>query len=67
MDTFGAILSRWGKDAAGFSEMELAWGMLTWATFDSSWVHMMDEEKFSKVLERVRQMAPQHDLLLPSS
>jgi glyoxylase-like metal-dependent hydrolase (beta-lactamase superfamily II) len=57
-DCFGAILPGQGTDAAGYPEKDLTMGMTIWATFDSSWVHLVHEEKYGKVLESIRQMAP---------
>ncbi len=32
--------------------------MLGWATSDSPWAHIVDRERFSQVLDRVRQLQP---------
>ena len=39
-------------------EGNLAQGMITWASADSPWVHMVEPTLFSKALDRIRQMAP---------
>jgi flavorubredoxin len=57
-DCFGAILPGPGKDAADFSEKALTMGMTMWATFDASWVHLVQEEKYGKVLEGIRRLDP---------
>ena len=57
-DCFGGILPSQGTDAAGYPEKDLAMGMTIWATFDSSWIHLVREEKYGKLLESIRQMNP---------
>lgn len=36
----------------------LVGGMLGWATSDSPWAHVVDRERFGRVLDRVRQLQP---------
>ena len=64
VDACGAILPRESKDAAEFSEDELRQGILAWESFDSPWVVLAENEKFAKLLESVRTLAP--DLILSS-
>lgn len=58
VDTFGAFLPHESTDAAEFSEGELTQGMVAWASSDSPWVSLVDKEKFAKLLEGVRTLAP---------
>jgi hypothetical protein len=37
---------------------DLAQGMISWASADSPWVHMVESGVFSQMLGRIRQMAP---------
>ena len=64
VDACGAILPRESKDAAEFSEDELRQGILTWESFDSPWVALAEGEKFAKLLDGVRTLAP--ELILSS-
>ena len=57
-DCFGAILPGPSNDAAAFPEPVLTGGMTVWSTFDSSWVHLVHEDKYAKVLEGIRGLAP---------
>jgi len=36
----------------------LAQGIMSWASLDDPWVHMVEPTVFSKALDRIRQMAP---------
>ena len=58
VDAFGAILPEPTQDASDVSPEALAGGMLGWATSDSPWAHIVDRERFSQVLDRVRQLQP---------
>jgi flavorubredoxin len=58
VDSFGALLGREEKDAAAFREKELAQGITIWETFDSPWVHSVDEQKYAKSLEQIRKLKP---------
>lgn len=58
VDAFGALLSREEKDIAAFQEKELEQGMTLWETFDSPWIHMVDEKEYGKSLEQIRTMNP---------
>src|SRR3989304_645753 len=58
VDSFGAILSSPAQDADEVREVDLAQGMRIWATADNPWVHMLEPNKFSQGLDKIRQMAP---------
>lgn len=58
VDCFGAIMPSPVQDAADHSEAELTQGMTVWATADSVWLHLVDENKFGRALDNVRKMAP---------
>lgn len=57
-DFFGAIIPAPVKDAEGLSETDLAQGMISWASADSPWVHLVESGKFSKELDRIRRINP---------
>jgi len=57
-DFFGAIIPEPAKDAGDIIEADLAQGLVTWASADSPWVHMVEPGKFKKALDKVRQMSP---------
>lgn len=55
-DCFGAILPRWEDQAGGYSDEELAAGMLTWGSFDDPWVAHYDRNMWDGLLARARAM-----------
>jgi flavorubredoxin len=57
-DFFGGIIPSPAQNADDVREGDLAQGMITWASADSPWVHMVKPKEFSPALERIRQMAP---------
>jgi flavorubredoxin len=57
-DCFGALLPSPAQDADEVPERDLAQGMISWASGDSPWAHMVESTIFSKSLDRIRQMAP---------
>lgn len=57
-DCFGALLSEPVVDAADVGSQRLREGMVTWATIDSPWLHMVDRAVFAERLDGVREMAP---------
>ncbi|HUQ63263.1 MAG TPA: MBL fold metallo-hydrolase [Acidimicrobiales bacterium] len=60
VDAFGALLPDAVENVADVAPDDLAGGMVGWATSDSPWVHLTDRQRFSGVLERVRQLQPTH-------
>ena len=57
-DCFGAIIPSPAQNADDVSAGDLAPGMITWASADSPWLHMVEPGKFSQALDRIRQIAP---------
>jgi flavorubredoxin len=57
-DFFGAIIPSPAQSADDITDVDLAQGMISWATADSPWVHMVEPGRFVKALDRIRQMAP---------
>jgi hypothetical protein len=57
-DCFGAILPSPARNADDVPEGDLAQGVISWASGDSPWVHMVEPGVFSQGLGRIRQMAP---------
>lgn len=57
-DCFGAIIPTPARNADDITEGDMAQGMISWASADSPWVHMVEPSKFSQALDRIRQIAP---------
>ena len=57
-DFFGAIIPSPAQNADDVAEGDLAQGMISWASADSPWVHMVEPDAFSRALNRIRQIAP---------
>ncbi len=57
-DCFGAIIPAPAQKADDVPEGDLAQGMISWASGDNPWLHMVEPTVFSKALDRIRQMAP---------
>lgn len=58
VDAFGAIPPEPTQDTSDVPPEALAGGMLGWAMSDSPWAQIVDRERFSQVLDRVRQLQP---------
>ena len=58
VDSFGALLPEATQDAAEVPHEALAGGMLAWALADSPWAHLVDRQRFGKVLDGVRALQP---------
>lgn len=58
VDSFGAILPEPTEDAAQVPADALAGGMLGWAAMDSPWSHLVDRQRFGRVLDGVRRIQP---------
>ena len=56
VDCFGALMSEPAATAADIPEAQLRDGLVTWATVDAPWLQMVDEERFDRSLEIVRQL-----------
>jgi flavorubredoxin len=57
-DCFGAIIPSPAQEADDVGEGVLAQGVISWASADSPWVHMVRSAEFSQSLDRIRQLAP---------
>ena len=60
VDSFGAILAEGTQDAGEIPHEQLAGGMVAWSSFDSPWTELVDREKFSQALDKVRRLEPSH-------
>ncbi len=58
VDAFGAILPEPVQDTAGAPAEVLSAGMAGWATSDSPWSHLVDRERYRRVLQGVRSLEP---------
>lgn len=58
IDSFGAIIPSMVEDAADVPEEDLGRGFHLWHSVDQPWVHLVDEGKFAKLLDEVREMNP---------
>jgi glyoxylase-like metal-dependent hydrolase (beta-lactamase superfamily II) len=69
VDSFGAILPELTQDAADIPREDLTNGMVAWATFDVPWIHLVDQDRFERVLDAVRALQPSRVLSshLPSA
>lgn len=57
-DCFGALIPKPAKHVDDIPSVDLAQGMISWASGDSPWVHLVAPNVFSQTLARIRQMAP---------
>jgi hypothetical protein len=57
-DCFGAIIPKPVQNADDVTEGDLVQGMISWASADSPWVHIVKRTEFSQSLDRIRQIAP---------
>jgi hypothetical protein len=57
-DCFGAILPSPARHADEVPEADLAQGVISWASGDSPWVHLVEPGVFRQGLDRIRQLAP---------
>ncbi len=57
-DFFGAIIPSPAKNVEDLAETDLKQGMVSWASADSPWIHMVEVSRFSKALDIIRQIAP---------
>lgn len=58
VDAFGAILPEPVQDASEVPADALSAGMAGWATSDSPWSHLVDRERYRRVLEGLRSLQP---------
>lgn len=57
-DCFGAIVPSPVRNVEDLAWDELSQGMITWATGDSPWVHMVEPSVFNRALDSIRQTDP---------
>jgi flavorubredoxin len=57
-DCFGAIIPSPAQDIDEVTEVDLERGMITWASADSPWLHMVAPKVFGGALEKIRVLAP---------
>ncbi|MGD9039838.1 MAG: MBL fold metallo-hydrolase [Desulfobacteraceae bacterium] len=57
-DFFGAIIPSPAQNAEDVAEGALAQGMISWASGDNPWVHMVEPGVFSQALDRIRKIEP---------
>ena len=58
-DFLGAIIPSPAKDIQDVAETDLAQGMISWASADSPWIHLVASGKFSKELDKIRRIDPE--------
>jgi flavorubredoxin len=58
VDCFGAIISSPTRNAEDIGKADLAQGMISWASADCPWVHMVETTAFSQTLDTIRQLSP---------
>ena len=57
-DFFGGIIPSPAQNAEDVTEGDLAQGMISWASADSPWVHMVQPGEYRRELDRIHQLAP---------
>ena len=57
-DCFGALIPSPAQNVYDIAEEDLAQGMVSWASGDNPWVHIVEPSLFSQALDRVRQLSP---------
>jgi flavorubredoxin len=57
-DCFGALIPSPAQNADDIGEEDLARGMISWASGDNPWFHMLDQSTCLQALDKVRQMGP---------
>lgn len=57
-DCFGALMSKPVENAAEMGPEKLQEGLVTWATVDAPWLHIVDRVLFAKTLDRIREICP---------
>jgi flavorubredoxin len=58
VDCFGAIIPSPVQNAEDVSQEDLAQGMISWASADSPWIHMLAPDRLNQELDKVRKMSP---------
>jgi len=57
-DCFGALIPAPARNVDEVAPGDLAQGMISWASGDNPWVHLVAPDVFKQTLDRIRQMAP---------
>lgn len=57
-DCFGAIIPSPVQNIGDVTEGDLAQGMISWASADSPWLHMVEPKVFGGALDKIRKIAP---------
>jgi flavorubredoxin len=57
-DCFGAILPSAVQNTEDLALEELAQGMISWASADSPWLHMVEPNGFKQALDKIRKIDP---------
>ena len=57
-DCFGAIIPAPARNVDDVAAGDLAQGMISWASADSPWVHLVETGVFRQTLDTIRKMAP---------
>ena len=57
-DCFGAIIPSPEQDIDEVTEVDLERGMISWASADSPWLHMVAPKVFAEALEKISALAP---------
>lgn len=57
-DAFGCLLQGPAHDISEVSEADVAQGQSLWATIDAPWIHKVDNAKFGRELNTIREMSP---------
>lgn len=57
-DCFGAIIPSAVQNIDDVTEEDLAQGMISWASADSPWIHMIEPKVFGGALDKIREIAP---------
>jgi len=58
VDCFGALMKEPADSAADIAPSDLRDGLITWATIDAPWLHVVDKGKFSESLNVIRRLEP---------
>ena len=61
-DCFGAIIPSPVQDIDEVGEADLERGMISWASADSPWLHIVAPKVFAEALEKIRELAPKRIL-----
>ena len=57
-DCFGAIIPSPVQNIDDVTEVDLTQGMISWASADSPWLHMVEPKVFGQALDKIREINP---------